>query len=94
MVKDEGARELERAGGLKAFRPGFTFRDAGGADVIYQDEPIGDIQVDGHTLYVGTGAVIVDSTYRLSLGEDYAALLQTLIEDWEIGIIREKTLDK
>ena len=94
VVKDEGARELERAGGLKAFRPGFTFRDAGGADVIYQDEPIGDIQVDGHTLYVGTGAVIVDSTYRLSLGEDYAALLQTLIEDWEIGIIREKTLDK
>ena len=94
VVKDEGARELERAGGLKAFDPGtelqsgFVFRDAGGVDVIYQDQPIGILQMDGHELYVGTGAVLVDSTYTLSLSTNYQALLDRLVENDCMDIFR------
>lgn len=88
VVKDDGAKELEAAGGLKALEPGFVFRDAGGQDIIYQDEPIGEIELDGRILYVGTGAVIVDSTYSVSLGNTYAELLRDLIENDMIDIFR------
>lgn len=82
VVKAEGAIELEDAGGLDALDPGdelhsgFVFRKAGGIDIFYQDEPVGTILAEGHELYVGTGAVLMDSTYTLSLSDNYSALLQ------------------
>ena len=93
VVKDEGARELESAGGLKAFDPGdctrtgFVFRNAGGVDIIYQDEPVGFVELDGHELYVGTGAVLINSTYTLSSGDNYTALLETLLDNSMLNIL-------
>ena len=81
VVKEEGAIELEEAGGLDAMDPGdefhsgFTFRKAGGIDILYQDSPIGTILAEGRELYVGTGAVLMESTYTLSLSDNYQALL-------------------
>lgn len=91
VVKDEGAQELERAGGLKALSPDFVFRDAGGVDVIYQDKPLGEIEIDGRMLYVGTGAVLVDSTYTVTLGGKYAELLRKIAEEGQITIFRDIT---
>lgn len=94
VVKDEGGQELERAGGLKALEPGFVFRDAGGVDVIYQDDPPGVLELDGRQLYVGTGAVLVDSTYSVSLGKTYAEVLRDLAENDLMDIFRAVTEGK
>ena len=88
VVKDEGGKELEEAGGLKALKKGFTFRRAGGADIIYQDEPPGLLELDGRMLYVGTGAVIIDSTYTVSLGKNYDEVLRDLVENDQLDIFR------
>lgn len=88
VVKEDGAPELEHAGGLRALEPGFVFRDAGGVDVIYQDDPPGVLMLDGRELYVGTGAVLVDSTYTVSLGSTYADLLLDLAENDLLDIFR------
>ena len=37
--KTKGAAELEKAGGLKAFKEGFVFKEAGGTESIYNDAP-------------------------------------------------------
>lgn len=84
VVKSDGADELEEAGGLKALDPGdidregFVFRKAGGTGIIYQDEPVGECLFEGHELYVGTGAVIVDTTYTVSYGKDYRKLIEQI----------------
>ena len=88
VVKDDGGKELERAGGLAALEPGFVFREAGGVDVIYQDDPLGELELDGRMLYVGTGAVLVDSTYSVSLGKTYAEILRDLAENDLLDIFR------
>lgn len=94
VVKDEGGRELEAAGGLAALEPGFVFRSAGGTDIIYQDEPPGMMEIDGRQLYVGTGAVLVDSTYSVSLGKTYAEVLRDLVENELVDIFRSVTEGK
>lgn len=91
VMKDEGAAELEAAGGLEAFDPGdglkeegFTFREAGGMDVIYQDDPIGWVELEGRRFYVGTAAILVESTYQLSLSDSYRKIIQSVEsgQDW------------
>lgn len=84
VVKNDGAVELEAAGGLKAFAGGFVFKDAGGVDVFYQDEAPGLLELDGRMLYVGTGAVLMNSEYTVSVGDErgyYIKLLQSLAEN-------------
>ena len=94
VVKDDGAKELEAAGGLAALEPGFVFREAGGTDIIYQDDPPGMMVIDGRQLYVGTGAVLVDSTYSVSLGKTYAEILRDLVENDLMDIFRSVTEGK
>lgn len=43
--KIDGAEELEKAGGLKAFRNGFTFHEAGGLEAIYNDDNFGKYHI-------------------------------------------------
>lgn len=76
--KKKGAEELEKAGGLAAFKPGFVFREAGGLEAVYNDQPFGEIEVEGHKLYIGPNLCLKPSTYTLGLSGDYARLLQGL----------------
>ena len=39
VSKKKGAIELENAGGLDAFKEGFIFKDAGGSELVYNDNP-------------------------------------------------------
>lgn len=71
-----GGKELERCGGLDAFNEGFIFREAGGMESVYNDEPYGYVNIDGHELYVGTNVLLRDSTYSLGITDEYRRILE------------------
>ena len=71
-----GGKELERYGGLDAFNEGFIFREAGGMESVYNDEPYGYVNIDGHELYVGTNVLLRDSTYSLGITDEYRRILE------------------
>ena len=73
--KKKGAVELERSGGLKAFKQGFTFVDGGGTESVYNDDIFGWYEVEGRKIYITKNVVIRDSTYRLGITEEYENLL-------------------
>ena len=76
VSKRDGGPELERGGGLEAFKPGFVFHDAGGTESIYNDEPYGLYTMpNGERMYIGENVVIKDSTYKLGVSAEYARLL-------------------
>ena len=81
VSKSKGAEELERAGGLKAFKPGFIFHEGGGTESIYNDHPEDDglteyITPEGEHIPITSNVVIRDSTYELGLTAEYRRLLE------------------
>lgn len=84
--KKRGGPELQRAGGVAAFAPGFTFIDAGGTESVYNDHPEnGTIIIDDHTLHITPNVVIRDSTYTVGLTAEYARLLDFDIKNLDIS---------
>ena len=74
--KKRGGKELDRHGGISAFRRGFVFREAGGTESVYNDRPTnGVIEIDGHKLLITPNIVIRESEYTLGVSRDYASLL-------------------
>lgn len=75
--KKTGAKELEKAGGIKAFKEGFIFREAGGTESVYNDHPDCSFFVneDNIAIPISTNVVIRDSTYTLGLTTDYKDIL-------------------
>lgn len=71
-----GPAELQRAGGLQAFRPGLVFREAGGVAPLYNDAACYDVLIDGHPLHVGPNILLRESTYTLGVTDDYMRLLE------------------
>ena len=85
--KRDGGPELERAGGITAFKRGFVFRDAGGTESIYNDETDMIITMpNGKPLHIGPNVVIRDSTYTLGVSAEYAKIL----EEYETYYLRWK----
>lgn len=78
VVKWKGGSELQRAGGIEAFKEGFVFHDAGGNELKYNDAPYGIYEVEGHELFIGPNVVIKPSTYRLGLTGEYHELIEYL----------------
>ena len=77
--KKLGGKELDKHGGISAFRRGFVFRDAGGTESVYNDHPTnGVIDIDGHKLLITPNTVIRESEYTLGVSRDYASLLLEL----------------
>lgn len=79
IKKVGGGIELERAGGISAFREGFTFRQAGGLESVYNDKSYGECRVDGHVLQIGPNTVLRPSTYTIGYSKDYARLLGMIV---------------
>ena len=71
VSKAAGALELEKAGGLAAFKPGFVFRDAGGSELKYDDTINQIVQIDGHDLHITRNVSIKPSTYKMSITSEY-----------------------
>ena len=80
--KKLGAEELEKAGGITAFKEGFIFTTAGGLEAIYNDDPeIGSYTVDGHELTITSNVTLRPSTYTLGITGEYEKLLKMSIEE-------------
>ena len=76
VIKDKGAREMAKAGGIKMFKPSFIFSEAGGLEAVYNDDPeIKQYEVDGHILPITSNVVLRDSTYTLGITNEYEQLL-------------------
>ena len=81
VSKRDGGNELEKAGGIEAFKPGFIFRDAGGTESIYNDAPNMQYTMpNGETIEITSNVVIRDSTYTLGLAAEYERLLRYYLE--------------
>lgn len=79
VTKTEGAEELEEAGGLEAFKPGFIFRKGGGTEAIYNDDPevkSYTVPKTGEVIPITSNVVIRESTYELGLTAEYRRLLE------------------
>lgn len=75
--KKKGGEELDKQGGITAFKPGFIFRDAGGTESVYNDNPeIKEIFVDGRSLPITRNVAIMDSEYTLGITAEYEKLLE------------------
>ena len=75
--KKKGGAELDRHGGLAAFREGFIFRDAGGTQSVYNDAPeVHEMQIDGHDLRITSNVAILPSTYRLGITGEYERIIK------------------
>lgn len=75
--KRKGAEELEAAGGLEAFKEGFVFKEAGGTESIYNDDPeIKSIIREGREIPITANLFIKESEYTLGITAEYARILE------------------
>ena len=75
--KTKGAAELEKAGGLKAFKEGFVFKEAGGTESIYNDDPeIKSLIREGREIPITANLFIKESEYTLGITAEYARILE------------------
>lgn len=88
VSKSKGAEELTEYAaahglrdGLDAMRENFVFRDAGGTESVYNDEPLEELLVDGKSIYVPSNVAIKPSSYKIGLGTDYKELLTFLLDN-------------
>lgn len=74
--KKKGAAEMAARGGIKAFKEGFTFYDAGGTESVYNDKPeITEIKREGHIQKITSNCLIKQSTYTLGVTGEYRKIL-------------------
>lgn len=74
--KKKGAAELDRAGGIEAFRPGMIWTEAGGTESVYNDLTREVLNIDGHQLELGPNIYIRPSSYTLGVTNEYSALME------------------
>ncbi len=72
-----GGIELDKHGGLTAFKDGFVFHDAGGTMAVYNDDPeIRQIEIDGHQLPITANIAILPSEYTLGITGEYERIIK------------------
>lgn len=76
VPKKSGAEELLYKGGLPAFKPGFVWSDISKLEAVYNDENLGWRIVDGRRVNITKNIVLRPTTYKMSLTDDYSALLE------------------
>ena len=75
--KKKGGSELDEHGGLSAFEEGFVFRDAGGVEAVYNDEPqIDSVEIDGHHLQITSNVSLLPSEYTVGLDGEYRRIIR------------------
>lgn len=76
--KKAGAKELQEAGGLEAFKEDFVFHAGGGLDPKYNDRTDLTMIIDGKRLHIGPNVYLHPTTYKLGLGKDYGMLIRAI----------------
>jgi len=85
VTKKKGGKELEKAGGIKAFKAGFIFHEAGGTEAVYNDKPeITKYTVEGREIEITSNVVLRPSTYTLGITAEYERLLEISHEGIDI----------
>ena len=75
--KKLGGEELDRHGGITAFREGFTFVDAGGTESVYNDDVSPHMEEwNGHRFEMVPNILIRESTYTIGVTGDYRDILR------------------
>lgn len=75
VPKKAGAEELQKAGGIELFKPGFLF-NAGKLESVYNDDPeIKKYEIDGHVIDITKNVALRPTTYLLSITAEYEELL-------------------
>lgn len=74
--KKKGAMELEKRGGLEAFKEGMVFMDGGGTEAMYEDNYHELREVDGKYQLIVDGCCIRESSYTMGLTGDYLRILE------------------
>lgn len=90
--KNIGGKELARAGGLEAYKPGFTFYEAGGTEACYHDNVDFWIEAEGHKLHITDNVSIKPSEYTLGITGEYGYLLKHADLLWDL--FQEYELEK
>lgn len=73
--KKKGGAELDKHGGISAFKEGFVFVEAGGTESVYNDDTDITLSIDGHDIHVTANVLIKDSTYTLGITEEYRRII-------------------
>lgn len=86
--KRKAPEEIIKHGGIDAllYSPHgtFTFHDAGGTELKYNDDKdYGTIIVEGKPLHITRNVCILDSMYTLGMTEDYYSLLSMCLTDMD-----------
>lgn len=76
--KVEGSKELEAAGGLTAFKPGFIFK-TGGVDAVYNDFDNMVIKIGQRDLLITRNVALIEGEYTLGLEQGYEDLLDAIL---------------
>ena len=79
--KSAGADELEAAGGIKAYKPGFVFHEGGGLEAVYNDDADIWLDVEGEQLHITPNVTLRESSYTLGLAADFERLLKNYYSD-------------
>lgn len=75
-VAKYGARELEEAGGLDAFKEGMTWHRSGKTEATYVDDPgIRSVTMEGREIEITPYVLIRDVDYTLTMSDDYLLLI-------------------
>ena len=75
--KKKGGKELDKYGGLSAFAEGFVFREAGGTQAVYNDNPPMDhVDIEGRSLPVTANVAILPSEYTLGITGEYERIIK------------------
>lgn len=87
VPKAKGARELERKGGLEAFKLDMVFEDAG-LDMKYNDHTDTWITIGSERIHITPNVYLYTSTYRMSISDNYEQACEIASE-----LLKEHKLD-
>ena len=79
--KKAGAKALQQAGGLNAFRQGFVFHNCGKTESIYNDIPFGRYIVQGEEVNITRNVFIREQDYTLGRTQAYTDLINLSKQD-------------
>lgn len=75
--KKKGAKELQKNGGIKAFKEGFVFHEAGGLEAVYNDIPeIDHIEIDGKLINLTSNVCLRPSSYTVGITGAYERIIK------------------
>lgn len=81
LSKKEGAKELERSGGLEAFTNGKVFVSSGRTVAYYNNEERHIFNYKGEKIETASNIAIVDTTYTLGITDTMLEIINRYIEE-------------